>query len=187
MTDIRETAQRVLGYLDDIARQLTTDPQAHVPLQILGPSEAFAADIVALATHAANTGGPQMNQQPSQNGQQQVAPSLSPVNMREAFLNDMRASEMYPQAAQTVSPPMLAALARVYLMGRASEVKRTSGGWKTVEAIWREYEYVMNPGWVPDHSWRWWESAPPAAQPFRMAGAAGSSLASHMAAPPVWG
>lgn len=182
--DIRETAQRVLGYLDDIARQLTVSPDAQVPLLILGPSEALTTDIVALVKHATTTGGPARMDYSQQ--QQPDAPTAT-ADMREGFLTDMRSSWMFPDASETtVTPPMLAALVRVYLIGRMSEVRRSSGGWKAAEVAQRDYGHVMQPHWVPGPEWRWWAVAAPVAAPFRMPGHTGQGLADFMSQPPVW-
>lgn len=201
VTDPRAAAQRILNMLDDAARQLTMNPEAQIPLMLLGPSEAFTADILVLVDHAtkvpaasANGQYPQEQQQappPYQQEQpQQQGVPAQPTQagvVRSSFTDSVRSSGMYPQASDaTVPPPMLATMVRIYIMGRMDEVKRSSGGWKVCEQWQREYQYVFDPSWVPDQSWKWWIAPVQQAQPFRMAGGFGSSVASHMAQAPQW-
>ncbi len=175
-----------MGYLDDIARANAENPGTTIGVEFLFPGTPLGDAIYAAFEYVVSGSKTGMNThyQQSQQPQQDAPP---PVNMRDAFLVAMRDSGMFPQASDaTVTPVMLASLARCYLIGRVDALRSTPGGWQQVEAFHRDYQFVLQQGWVPDQSWKWWAAAPQAA-PFRMQGNVGSALANHMAAPPVWG
>lgn len=106
-------------------------------------------------------------------------------DLRADFVAAMRDSRNFPDASDnTIPPAMLAGMAKAYVAGRIDEMRRVQGGWKFAQDALNQFGYVMQPGWMPDQSWRWWLI--PIQGPMTQNTGIGNALASHMAQPPSW-
>lgn len=186
-----DIANNLIEFLDQTNQHGTTNPDAMLPVTLLMAGGRVGDDVYRLCSHVIEIeSNKRKNQQPQQQRDQRMQQQddhsdAPPSDIKQAFIAAMRDSNFIRDANdQSVPTPMLAALARCYIIGRVDEMRRIEGGWKSAEKVERDYGFILDPNWMPDSSWRWWTVVPKAA--FRMPGPVGNAFAEHMNTVPQW-